>query len=107
MNRHTSRSRLVRTVPLEVVLGQSKLKMDVCVLFYPGPYGCVGKQLALMELRVVLARIALNFDLFAHGEDASVFDQEARDTFTLSLSPLQLVFRERTIVSSHCDASIS
>jgi hypothetical protein len=50
-----------------------------------------------MELRVVLGRIALNFDVsFAPGEDGMEFDQGAKDTFTFSLSPLQLVFRERS-----------
>ncbi|KAL1962758.1 hypothetical protein VTN77DRAFT_9212 [Rasamsonia byssochlamydoides] len=68
--------------------------------FFPfqiGPYSCVGKQLALMQLRSVLSRIALNFDIaFAPGEDGVAFDQGARDTFTFTVSPLQLVFKERS-----------
>ncbi|KAL2867837.1 cytochrome P450 [Aspergillus lucknowensis] len=67
--------------------------------FFPfqiGRYGCVGKQLALLEMRSVLARIALEFDIsFAPGEDGKSFDQDAKDTFTINVGPLLLNFRPR------------
>lgn len=61
-----------------------------------GQYSCAGKQLALMELRLAIVLVALNFDLsLAPGETGVEFDQGAKDTFTLALSALQVVFQER------------
>ncbi|KAL4936547.1 hypothetical protein BDV06DRAFT_216594 [Aspergillus oleicola] len=67
--------------------------------FFPfqlGRYGCVGKQLALMEMRLVIARISLEFDIsFAPGEAGEAFDQDAKDTFTFTVGPLMLQFQSR------------
>jgi hypothetical protein len=61
-----------------------------------GQYSCAGRQLALMELRLAIVLVALNFDLsLAPGEDGVKFDQGAKDTFTLTLSGLQVVLQER------------
>ena len=87
---HTSHSRLV---------SHSRSSREWPILTIrcaSGVYGCAGKQLALLELRSALARIALNFDIsFARGEDGIKFDKEAKDTFVLTLDALQLVFTER------------
>jgi hypothetical protein len=49
-----------------------------------------------MELRGVLSRIALNFDIsFPPGEDGKTFDTGAKDTFVFTLDPLPIVFKER------------
>ncbi|KAL4746149.1 hypothetical protein BDW72DRAFT_207594 [Aspergillus terricola var. indicus] len=67
--------------------------------FFPfqiGRYSCVGKQLALMEMRSVIARMALEFDVsFTDAEAAELFDREAKDTFTYTVGPLPLIFRQR------------
>lgn len=64
-----------------------------------GPYGCVGKQLALMEIRLVIARIVTEFDVaFAPGEDGTALLEKSRETFTLLLAPLQLVFTKREVI---------
>ena len=64
--------------------------------FSTGVYGCVGKQLALMELRNVIARTVTQFDIrFAPGEDGTGLLNKTRDVFTLDLAPLNLVFIER------------
>lgn len=61
-----------------------------------GSYSCIGRVLALMELRSALSRIALNFDLaFAPGETGEVFNREVLDTFTLTVKDLWVVFRKR------------
>jgi cytochrome P450 len=61
-----------------------------------GPYGCVGKQLALMELRNVTARIVSQFDVkFAPGEDGTDLLEKSTDIFTLALAPLMLIFTNR------------
>jgi len=49
-----------------------------------------------MQLRAVLSRLVLNFDLsFAPGETGDEFDTNALDTFTLTLPPLQMVLASR------------
>ncbi|KAL3462282.1 cytochrome P450 [Aspergillus heterothallicus] len=64
--------------------------------FQTGRYGCVGKQLALMEMRIAIARLALEFDIsLADAEAAKLFDQGAKDTFTYTVGPLPLNFTLR------------
>jgi cytochrome P450 family 628 len=71
------------------------LKIDLTFL---GPYGCVGKQLALMEIRNVMARIVTEFDVkFAPDEDGTKLLEESHDTFTIALAPLELIFTRREI----------
>jgi hypothetical protein len=49
-----------------------------------------------MQLRWAISLIALNFDIsLAPGEDGVSFDQGAKDTFTFSVSPLQMAFQTR------------
>ena len=61
-----------------------------------GMYHCAGKQLALWEMRSVIARVALQFDIsLAPGEDGREFDEGVLDTFTMALPPLQMCFKER------------
>jgi len=63
-----------------------------------GPYGCVGKQLALMELRNVIARIVTEFDVrFAPREDGTALLEKSTDTFTIALAPLMLIFTKREV----------
>jgi len=63
-----------------------------------GPYGCVGKQLALMEIRNVIARIVSEFDVrFAPGEDGIGLLEKSADTFTIALAPLMLIFTKREV----------
>jgi cytochrome P450 len=64
--------------------------------FSIGNFGCVGKNLAMMELRMVLARVALNFDMqFAEGEDGRKVAEESKDTFTLTVPSMYVKFTER------------
>jgi cytochrome P450 len=61
-----------------------------------GPYGCIGKQLALMEIRTVVTQILLEFDVsFAPGEDGTDLLEKTKDYFTLGLGDLKLVFEKR------------
>jgi cytochrome P450 len=64
--------------------------------FSLGTYGCPGKVLALLSLRIVLSAIVQNFEVsFAQGEDGKKFVEEMLDTFTVALPPLQLQFTPR------------
>lgn len=56
----------------------------------------MGKQLALMELRTVVSLLITRFDVsLAPGEDGSTLLNDTKDTFTVQLGALQLVFVER------------
>ncbi|KAA8568678.1 hypothetical protein EYC84_007681 [Monilinia fructicola] len=92
---------------------RSLLDRSVFAPFSGGPYSCVGKQLALMELRAVVARVVTRFDVrFAAGERGTKLlgregarvgkeeragegHQDSKEFFTLELGDLMLVFAER------------
>lgn len=64
--------------------------------FSAGVYGCIGKPLAYLELRTLVTKLVMKYDVrFAPGEDGSKLQQNARDHFTLGLTDLNLVFPER------------
>lgn len=57
---------------------------------------CIGKQLALMEIRWVTAQIVRRWDVaFAPGQGKEAFIEGQRDTFTLVLPTLNLIFARR------------
>jgi len=60
--------------------------------------GCIGKPLAMMELRTVMAKLLLAYDIsYAPGETGADLIGKCRDHFTLEPGPLRLVFRPREI----------
>lgn len=64
--------------------------------FASGWGGCIGKNLAMMELRTVTARLVTLFDIaLAPGEDGKNLLEKSTDHFTVSLQPLNLVFTKR------------
>ncbi|KAL7966625.1 cytochrome P450 [Trichoderma sp. SZMC 28014] len=64
--------------------------------FTRGQWACPGRNLAMMELRMVISRIALEYNIAIAEEDLGKrFDEEAKDTFTLTLPPLRLVFSHK------------
>ncbi|PWY75516.1 L-ornithine-N5-monooxygenase [Aspergillus heteromorphus CBS 117.55] len=66
--------------------------------FSIGPYGCIGKPLALLNIRTTLARLVTMFDFeFAPGEDGKAFEATAKDCFTMGFGDLQILFRERAV----------
>ncbi|KKY13134.1 putative cytochrome p450 [Diplodia seriata] len=64
--------------------------------FSRGATNCAGKQFARMELRASISQIALSFDMkLADDATPADFDRNQRDTFTLTLPPLNAVFKKR------------
>lgn len=56
----------------------------------------MGKQFALMELRMVLANTVWNYDFeFAPNEDGRTIETETLDLIILKAARLDLVFRKR------------
>ncbi|KAJ5758202.1 Cytochrome P450 [Penicillium nucicola] len=79
-------------------MAQSELVKDpsVFIPFYTGPYSCVGKQLALMELRRVTAKIVTRYDVsFAEGQSEMDYLDGFRDAFTTVPASLKVVFTKR------------
>lgn len=61
-----------------------------------GRSSCVGKQLGLMEVRYVTAQIVRRYNVnLAPGQTPKAFLDGKRDTFTLALGELNLVFEPR------------
>jgi cytochrome P450 len=60
-----------------------------------GTYDCVGKRLALMEIREAIARIVTSFDMELADPRDIRWEHSGIDTFTLALPPLMINFRPR------------
>jgi cytochrome P450 len=74
------------------------LRKDAFLPFSTGPMGCVGKGLALQELRMLIAVLLDRFEpAFAKGEDGNELLVHSKDWFTLGLGRLELCFRGREV----------
>lgn len=64
-----------------------------------GPTGCVGKSLAWMEMRLMLATVLRRFDLsFAPGFDYQSYPDCIKDAFTMARTKsLPMVIKRRTV----------
>ena len=61
-----------------------------------GPFNCVGRNLALLQLRIALALVTRKFDIeLATGETGRGLMEESVDAFTMTTGALWLVFKER------------
>ncbi|KAF1354619.1 putative cytochrome P450 monooxygenase [Delphinella strobiligena] len=64
--------------------------------FSTGPYNCIGKNLALTELRTLTAHLIRRFHVaLAPGEDGSALLTKSEDHFVTGLAPVNLVFTRR------------
>ncbi|EGR44205.1 uncharacterized protein TRIREDRAFT_70842, partial [Trichoderma reesei QM6a] len=63
--------------------------------FNRGPWACPGRHLAMMEMRMVLSRIALQFDVgFALGKGEG-FERDTVDNVSMTLPELNILFTLR------------
>jgi len=61
-----------------------------------GAYACIGKSLALQNMRNTLSEIITRFDISpGPNRDVELFEEKTKEQFTLDLPGLNLVFRER------------
>ncbi|GAB7365351.1 hypothetical protein MBLNU230_g6431t1 [Neophaeotheca triangularis] len=66
---------------------------DAFAPFSAGPMGCIGKNLALTELRTLTTKLLLQFDVrLADGEDGERLLHKTLDQFTVDCGGLDLVF---------------
>ncbi|KAJ5726731.1 Cytochrome P450 [Penicillium malachiteum] len=64
--------------------------------FSIGTYGCIGKPLALLNIRATVARIVADYDLqLAPGMSLAAYEQGMKEHFTLVPSSLKLCFKKR------------
>ncbi|KAK7519088.1 putative benzoate 4-monooxygenase cytochrome P450 [Phyllosticta citriasiana] len=80
--------------------GEREAEMETAgqpfLAFHLGPFNCAGKTLAMMVLRVTIARIVQSFDVsFPSGETGDHFGRDAQDTFGTKLPPMGLRFVPR------------
>jgi len=69
---------------------------DAFAPFSIGPYSCIGKNLALMEIRLMTAQLVRKFDVrLADGETSENLLMGSKDHFTLGLGDLNLSFSRR------------
>ena len=58
--------------------------------FSVGPFGCIGKNLAMMEMRTLTARLVLEYDMkLAPGQEAVI---ATTDHFTVHVGDFNVVF---------------
>lgn len=63
-----------------------------------GRYGCIGRPLAMLNIRTTLAKLLLTFDIAFPPEDDATgagFEAKSKEHFTLAPGELSLVFRKR------------
>ncbi|OCB86788.1 cytochrome P450 [Sanghuangporus baumii] len=64
--------------------------------FSAGRANCVGKSLALMEIRMVVATIVQRFDMeFAEGYDPHKWEEDLQEFFVMKVGKLPVVLRAR------------
>lgn len=63
---------------------------------FQGAYGCVGKDLALAEIRLTIATVIFQFDVEpGSGMTKEKFHEEQRDMLTMMYGDVRLVFRDQ------------
>ncbi|KAL7929595.1 cytochrome P450 [Trichoderma chlorosporum] len=69
---------------------------DAFAPFSLGPYGCIGKRLALMDIHQMISRLVWTFDIsFVPGEDGASFERDAIDAFMMTYGELKLTLKLR------------
>lgn len=64
--------------------------------FQRGGFACSGKNVAMMQMRMLFAQLALRYDIgFAEGEDGREFWEGEKETLTMWIPGLRMVFTPR------------
>jgi cytochrome P450 family 628 len=74
------------------------IRKDAFIAFSYGPENCVGRPLAMMQLRMLVARIARRFEVSVpKGADKEwrKFEEEKADCFVMDVRKLPMAFKER------------
>lgn len=88
---HLLHSQLVRNAP--TIKKPARFIANLSYLL--GPYGCIAKRMALMDIRQVIARLVWTFDFdFAPGEDGATFEKGV-DAFIMTFGEVNMTFKRR------------
>lgn len=75
------------------------LHKEALIPFSAGTYACVGKPLAMMELRMAVAMVVRRFEIALADpvESVKLFEESPgwQDSFTVKVPPLKVCFKER------------
>jgi cytochrome P450 len=72
------------------------VNQDAFIPFSTGPANCIGKNLAMLEMRMVLAYVMRAFKIsFAEGYDPARWEPELRDHFVFDKGSLPVVISAR------------
>lgn len=64
--------------------------------FSAGAYGCIGRPLALLNVRGTVSRIIADYDVhLPAGKRATEYDQGLTEHFTIAPAPLKICFAKR------------
>ena len=81
---------------LDENVGKYKTNTAAFIPFSSGPANCVGKNLALLELRMVVAALVQKFDIkFAEGYDPRKWHEELQDFTAAMVGKLPVVLELR------------
>jgi cytochrome P450 len=65
--------------------------------FSVGIYNCAGRNLAMAELRTVVANLVRSFEIeFAAGEDGRTIEDQSQDCFTTNVAKLDVKLTQRS-----------
>ncbi|GCB17330.1 tryprostatin B 6-hydroxylase [Aspergillus awamori] len=65
--------------------------------FSVGPYACIGKPLALINMRTTVARIIMAFDLqLPLDDDGTLLDKNMKEHFSSYVEGIYIIFRKRS-----------
>ncbi|RAK97897.1 cytochrome P450 [Aspergillus ibericus CBS 121593] len=65
--------------------------------FSVGPYACIGKSLALMNMRTTIARIIMAFDMqMPPDDDGTLLDRNMREHFSSFVEDIHVIFKKRS-----------
>lgn len=61
--------------------------------YVTGSYGCIGRPLALLNIRTLIAKLLLSYDFaFAPGETGRGIEEDSQEHFTLAPGDLHISF---------------
>ena len=81
---------------LDTTSGKFTTNTSAFIPFSTGPANCVGKNLALLEMRMVVASIIQKFDMrFDEGYDPNTWEEELQDFFVTKVGKLPVVLTAR------------
>lgn len=90
--------------PFSTGTSRSARLADLRLTLFIGPYGCIGRPLAMMDLRTTVARLVMNFDIsFPPGDvdRGRTFEAKTIEHFTLAPAELKICLQKRLLQNDY------